>query len=188
MNSEKEYLEVDIEQIQIINKLRNLPRIDTDVAIVNGHTYPTHTIVNGKVLCQDSVNGEIVQDRELSIVDTNVKSIAIHKTLAKIGELLNEKNVVAIREYPNVVADGMLYRCFCGLVYEEKPTTKKTYSSELERLIAEKDRATIEFNNLNRDIVSLEIKIADMIHVHDKLKTHELVEASNGRYDWIERT
>ena len=202
MNSEKEYLEVDIEQIQIINKLRNLPKIDTDVAIINGHTYPTHTIVNGRVLRE----GKVMCD-----MTTNIKSIATYQTLAKIGELLDEKNVVAIRVYPEISKNGKFYQCHCRLAYadKEEPTveafrngidncklcldicrTKETLLFEIERLVTERDVAVLNSKRLNKRIESIELTINNIVSMFDKLKTHELIENDGyeGGYNWLERT
>jgi len=201
MNIGKEYLEVDIEQTQIIRKLRNLPKIDTDKAIISGRTYPMHTIVNGVVL----------REGETCYMTTNIKSIAVYQTLARIGELFEEKNVVAIRVYPEVSKNGMLYQCYCRLAYEdkEKPTveafrngidncklcvdicrTNETLLIEIERLVTERDVAVLNSKRLNKRIESLELTINNIVSMFDKLKTHELVENDDyeGGYDWIERT
>jgi len=201
MNIGKEYLEVDIEQTQIIRKLRNLPKIDTYEAIINGRIYPMHTIINGVVL----------HEGETCDMTTNIKSIAVYQTLAKIGELLDEKNVVAIRVYPEVSKNGMLYQCYCRLAYEdkEKPTaeafrngidncklcvdicrTNETLLFEIERLVTERDAAVLNSKRLNMRNASLELKIDNIVSIFERLKTHELVENDDyeGGYDWIERT
>ena len=174
MNIGKEYLEVDIEQIQIINKLRNLPKIDTCEAIINGRTYPTHTIVNGVVLSEG----------EMCYATTNIKSVATHLTLTKVGELLNEKNVVAIRVYPEISTNGKFYQCHCRLAYadKEEPTaeafrngidncklceatsrTNKTFNTILDEVKNESRLRSEKIDKQDRRILELEVMVVNLL-------------------------